>query len=130
MKKRAIVVAAAAILVLLGVVYLSGFRAARTGTGAHSLGNEFQRIREGVRCRAGRSPPSSTFVSHLTWLSAGASAAEQLLTRHRDRKVRVLVVWEPILATDWRPAGDAALGEFRMAGHVSFGIPDTWSPRP
>jgi len=32
------------------------------------------------------------------------------LTRHRDRKMRVLVVWEPILATDWRPPGGAALG--------------------
>ena len=30
--------------------------------------------------------------------------------RHRDRKMRVLVVWEPILTTDWRPPGGAALG--------------------
>jgi len=29
-----------------------------------------------------------------------------VLARHPDRKLRVLVVWEPILATDWRaPSG-------------------------
>jgi hypothetical protein len=27
------------------------------------------------------------------------------LTRHPERKIRVLVVWEPILATDWKPPG-------------------------
>jgi hypothetical protein len=32
------------------------------------------------------------------------------LARHTDRKVRVLVVWEPILATDWRPPSGSALG--------------------
>ncbi len=35
---------------------------------------------------------------------------QQLLAWHQDRKVRVLVVWEPILITDWRPPGSAALG--------------------
>jgi hypothetical protein len=32
----------------------------------------------------------------------GASAAEQILQHNSDPKLRVLVVWEPILATDWR----------------------------
>lgn|ERR1700674_4151024 len=32
----------------------------------------------------------------------GASAAEQILKRDSDPKLRVLVVWEPILPTDWR----------------------------
>lgn len=34
----------------------------------------------------------------------GASATEQLLAKHPEWKLRVLVVWEPILATDWRPS--------------------------
>jgi len=34
---------------------------------------------------------------------------QQLLARHPDRKVRVLVVWEPILITDWRPPASVAL---------------------
>ena len=32
----------------------------------------------------------------------GASAAEQILKHNSDPKLRVLVVWEPILPTDWR----------------------------
>ena len=32
----------------------------------------------------------------------GASAAEQILKRDSDPRLRVLVVWEPILPTDWR----------------------------
>lgn len=32
----------------------------------------------------------------------GASAAEQILKQNPDPKLRVLVVWEPILPTDWR----------------------------
>jgi hypothetical protein len=39
----------------------------------------------------------------------GASAAQQLLERKADRKMRVLVVWEPILITDWRPPSGSAL---------------------
>jgi hypothetical protein len=31
------------------------------------------------------------------------------LARHTDRKLRVLVVWEPILATDWRPPSGSTL---------------------
>jgi len=32
------------------------------------------------------------------------------LAQYTDRKVRVLVVWEPILATDWRPPSGSTLG--------------------
>ncbi len=39
----------------------------------------------------------------------GASATEQLLQRHAGRKLRVLVVWEPILPTDWRPPSGSTL---------------------
>src|ERR1700730_14267182 len=39
----------------------------------------------------------------------GASAAQQLLARQTGRKVQVLVVWEPILATDWRPPSGSTL---------------------
>lgn len=31
------------------------------------------------------------------------------MERHNDRKLRVLVVWEPILPTDWRSPGGSAL---------------------
>jgi hypothetical protein len=34
---------------------------------------------------------------------------QQLLARHREQKVRVLVVWEPILATDWRSPGGGTM---------------------
>jgi hypothetical protein len=39
----------------------------------------------------------------------GPPAAQQLLARQGDRKLRVLVVWEPILATDWRPPSGSTL---------------------
>jgi len=32
-----------------------------------------------------------------------------MLADHRDRNLRVLVVWEPILATDWRPPTSGTL---------------------
>lgn len=32
-----------------------------------------------------------------------------MLANHQDRKLRVLVVWEPILATDWRPPTSGTL---------------------
>jgi hypothetical protein len=49
-----------------------------------------------------------------------------MLAEHPDRKVRVLVVWEPILVTDWRPPtgstlariGDLRARQFWDAQHV------------
>jgi hypothetical protein len=42
----------------------------------------------------------------LTDLSAGASAAEKLLRGYSDPHLNVLVIWEPILPTDWiSPSG-------------------------
>jgi hypothetical protein len=37
----------------------------------------------------------------MTGLSAGASAVEEILKREKSRSLRVLVVWEPILRSDW-----------------------------
>ena len=37
----------------------------------------------------------------MTRLSAGASAAEEVLKQEKSNNVTVLVVWEPILASDW-----------------------------
>ena len=34
---------------------------------------------------------------------------QHLLERHPERKVRVLVVWEPIVLTDWRPPSGSTL---------------------
>jgi len=39
----------------------------------------------------------------------GASAAQQLLARFSNQKVSVLVVWEPMLLTDWRPPSASTL---------------------
>ena len=39
----------------------------------------------------------------------GASAIEQILTERRDQPIRVLVVWEPVLPTDWLAPGTMAL---------------------
>lgn len=45
----------------------------------------------------------------MTNLPAGASATQQLLQRHTELKVRVLVVWEPMLPTDWKPPSGSTL---------------------
>jgi len=60
----------------------------------------------------------------VTDLSAGASAAQQLLARHIDRRVRVLVVWEPILPTDWRPPSGSTLGRIADGRARQF-----WDPK-
>jgi hypothetical protein len=46
------------------------------------------------------------------------------LARHTDRKMRVLVVWEPILATDWRPPSGRTLGRIRDGRVRQF-----WDPK-
>ena len=40
----------------------------------------------------------------------GASAAQEFLNRHSEQKALVLVVWEPMLATDWRPPSGSTMG--------------------
>ncbi|MGH9534509.1 MAG: hypothetical protein ACRD2E_06595 [Terriglobales bacterium] len=40
----------------------------------------------------------------------GASATAHILDRHPRWNVRVLVVWEPILPTDWEPPSRSDLG--------------------
>ena len=47
-----------------------------------------------------RSAASVAALFHVTDMSAGASAAEQLIVGYPDRKLHVLVVWEPILSTN------------------------------
>lgn len=54
-------------------------------------------------------PRISAAFPHLTHLSAGGSAAEQLVARHAGQNLRVLVVWEPMLPTDWRPPSRSTL---------------------
>ena len=44
--------------------------------------------------------------------------------RHKAEKARVLVVWEPILATDWRPPGSAALGRISDGRARQFWDPE------
>jgi hypothetical protein len=46
------------------------------------------------------------------------------LARHTDRKVRVLVVWEPILATDWRPPSGNTLARIADGRARQF-----WDPK-
>jgi hypothetical protein len=40
----------------------------------------------------------------------GSSVVEKLLEQHREAKVTVFAVWEPILPTDWIPPTTGALG--------------------
>lgn len=40
----------------------------------------------------------------------GASAVQQLLERHADERVRVFVVWEPVILTDIAPPTSGVLG--------------------
>jgi hypothetical protein len=46
------------------------------------------------------------------------------LQRHADRKLLVLIVWEPILPTDWRPPGDSALARISTPRTRQF-----WDPK-
>ncbi len=50
----------------------------------------------------------------------GASATESLLEKTRDPNLRVLVVWEPILPTDWEPPTTAVLTRIHEADVVQF----------
>jgi hypothetical protein len=49
---------------------------------------------------------------------------EQLLTRYPDRKMRALIVWEPILPSDWKkPSGS-------ILAHVSDArVRQFWDPK-
>jgi len=53
----------------------------------------------------------------------GASAAEQILKRDSDPNLRVLVVWEPILPTDWRAPSWSTLRRIPDARAKQF-----WEP--
>jgi hypothetical protein len=46
------------------------------------------------------------------------------MARHADRKMRVLVVWEPILPTDWRPPSSSTLGRVADGRARQF-----WDPK-
>ena len=39
----------------------------------------------------------------------GASAVEEVLKKQRDQRIRVFVVWEPVLPTDWGAPSTFAL---------------------
>jgi hypothetical protein len=62
----------------------------------------------------------------LNHLPAGASAIEAVLKQNRETRVRVLVVWESMLPTDWaRPSGmvqsrisDLRVSQFWDKDHV------------
>ena len=51
---------------------------------------------------------------------AGASAAEELLKREKADKLTVLVVWEPILASDWRRPTRPVLGRIPDQRVIQF----------
>lgn len=50
----------------------------------------------------------------------GASATELLLERIHDPGLQVLVVWEPILPTDWERPTNAVLARLHNPGVVQF----------
>jgi hypothetical protein len=43
----------------------------------------------------------------------GASAVEEVLEKQRDQGIRVFVVWEPVLPTDWAAPSTATLARAR-----------------
>ena len=49
---------------------------------------------------------------------------EQILARYPNRNVRLLVVWEPILATDWRSPSRSILGRIPDGRARQF-----WDPK-
>jgi len=54
----------------------------------------------------------------------GASAIQRLLDRGTDPKLRVLVVWEPVLATDWRAPSGSTLARISDRRARQF-----WDPK-
>jgi len=54
----------------------------------------------------------------------GASAIQRLLDRGTDPKLRVLVVWEPMLATDWRAPSGSTLARISDRRARQF-----WDPK-
>ena len=53
----------------------------------------------------------------------GASAIGHFLEKHPDPKLRVLVVWEPILPTDWNSPSTSSLARIADARAKQF-----WDP--
>ncbi len=49
---------------------------------------------------------------------------EQILQRNADPRLRVLVVWEPMLVTDWRAPGSTTLARIRDKRAKQF-----WDPK-
>jgi hypothetical protein len=43
----------------------------------------------------------------------GASAIQHVLSQNANQQIAVLVVWEPILPTDWQKPGTLALGRIK-----------------
>jgi hypothetical protein len=62
--------------------------------------HERQSVRQSIQPRYVQHPNDSSLIPDLTWLFAGASAAEHVL-KQESGKLTVLVVWEPILPSDW-----------------------------
>lgn len=50
----------------------------------------------------------------------GASATESLLEKIHDPRLQVLVVWEPILPTDWERPTTSTLARIHNRGVVQF----------
>lgn len=50
----------------------------------------------------------------------GSSATESLLERIHDPRLEILVVWEPILPTDWEMPTNAVLGRLHNSDVVQF----------
>jgi hypothetical protein len=50
----------------------------------------------------------------------GASATETLLDQVAGRRVRVWVIWEPVLMTDWGPPSTATLGRIHDPRAAQF----------
>lgn len=54
----------------------------------------------------------------------GSSAIEQALDKWKDAKLRVLVVWEPMLPTDWRKPTSGTLSRISDSRAEQF-----WDPK-
>jgi hypothetical protein len=60
----------------------------------------------------------------------GASALGEVLERHPDADVRVLVIWLPVLATDTGPPTDRVRGPLQDPRVIEYWDPQRWaSPR-
>jgi hypothetical protein len=108
MKRKAIPIAVATVVLLLVIAYLWGPSSVPAGQ------DRFVTL-------------SNANLSEFA--AAFDDAAEELLAHYPDKRVRVLVIWEPILTTDWKAPSRSTLARISDRRAKQFGIRSILWPR-